>query len=222
MTLSSPTGGRRRLPSADRRQQILDGSEHLFTTRGFEAVNMGDVARHVGVSRPTIYSYFTSTTDILAELLGQRLEEFETRLAPLLAEIRSGQQDRPFAAIYTSLVQERSLLTLLQSGSGPAFTHRRQQVFADLENRLHAHLPSSGPRVPYLLTCVTLLIHSAASHAVSAELSAAQNGQFAVTLDRLLNVGVQAFSPAAPPSTDTPPSTDDPSGANNPSGTETR
>ncbi|GAA5437545.1 TetR/AcrR family transcriptional regulator [Deinococcus sp. A31D244] len=199
MSLSPPTGGRRRLPSADRRQQILDGSEHLFTTHGFEAVNMGDVARHVGVSRPTIYSYFTSTTDILAELLGLRLGEFEIRLAPLLAEIHSGQRDRPFAAIYMHLVQERSLLTLLQSGSGPAFTHRRQQVFADLEGRLQAHLPGSGPRIPYLLTCVTLLIHSAASHAVSGNLDSAQNGQFAATLDRLLNAGVQAFSAAETP-----------------------
>lgn len=194
----------RRLPSADRRQQILSGSEALFTTRGFEAVTMGDVARVIGVSRPTIYSYFTSTTDILAELLTARLQDLETRLAPLLAEIHSGERTRPFAALLNELVQEQSLLTLLQSGSGPAFTRRRQQVLADLEQRLHTHLPSEGARTPYLLTCITILLHGAAAHAVNAGLSPAAAAQLGQTLDTLLNTGVQAF--ATQPAPDSPDS----------------
>ncbi|GAA5446604.1 TetR/AcrR family transcriptional regulator [Deinococcus depolymerans] len=197
-TLAS-AGSRRRLPSADRRQQILSGSESLFTARGFEAVTMGDIARTIGVSRPTIYSYFTSTTDILAELLTARLHDLEERLAPLLAEIHSGERARPFAAILHELVQDQALLTLLQSGSGPAFTRRRQQVLADLEQRLHAHLPSPGPRTPYLLTCITILLHGAAAHAVNAQLDPAATAQLANTLDLLLNTGVQAFTASPAP-----------------------
>lgn len=190
MTPLSPTRGRRRLPSADRRQQILDGSETLFTTRGFEAVSMGDIAHHLGISRPTVYSYFTSTADILTELLSQRLHAFETRLAPLLRDLH--QHPQPFAEIFQMLVGERHLLTLLQSGSGPAFTGRRLAVFADLETRLNVYVqpPQGRDRVPFLLTCLTLLLQATATHAVNAGLSPTQTTQLAGTLDRFLQAGL--------------------------------
>ncbi|GGK89729.1 TetR/AcrR family transcriptional regulator [Deinococcus radiotolerans] len=190
----SPTQ-RRRLPSADRRQQILDGSEDLFTHQGFEAISMGDIAAHLGISRPTVYAYFTSTADILAELLDQRLSEFEERLAPLLRDLH--EQPRPFATILGQLIQERPLLTLLQSGSGPAFTERRLAVFRDLETRLHQHVspPAGRARVPYLLTCLTLLLQATATHAITANLTAEQTGALAETLDRFVQAGIQGAAP---------------------------
>ncbi|GGR82468.1 TetR/AcrR family transcriptional regulator [Deinococcus sedimenti] len=191
---ASPTL-RRRLPSADRRQQILDGSEDLFTRQGFEAVSMGDIAAHLGISRPTVYAYFTSTADILGELLDQRLTEFEGRLAPLLRDLHS--QPHPFATILEQLIQERPLLTLLQSGSGPAFTERRLAVFRDLEGRLHLHVspPAGRARVPYLLTCLTLLLQATATHAITAGLSADQTRELARTLDRFVQAGLQGTAP---------------------------
>ncbi|NTY02330.1 TetR/AcrR family transcriptional regulator [Deinococcus sp. JMULE3] len=191
---ASPTS-RRRLPSADRRQQILGGSETLFTTLGFEAVSMGDIAAHLNISRPTVYAYFTSTTDILAELLDVRLSEFETRLAPLLRDLHA--QPRPFAAILAQLIQERPLLTLLQSGSGPAFNERRLAVFHDLETRLQHHLthPAGRVRTPYLLTCLTLLLQATASHAITANLAPAQVEALSDTLDRFVQAGLQGTAP---------------------------
>lgn len=187
---ASPTP-RRRLPSADRRQQILDGSELLFTRQGFEAISMGDIAAHLNISRPTVYAYFTSTADILGELLDLRLGEFEERLAPLLRDLHA--QPRPFATILSQLIQERPLLTLLQSGSGPAFTERRLAVFHDLERRLHQHVapPAGRTRVPYLLTCLTLLLQATATHAITANLTGAQTATLAETLDRFVQAGLQ-------------------------------
>lgn len=188
---------RRRLPSADRRQQLLDGSEELFTRHGFEAVSMGDIAAHLGISRPTVYAYFTSTSDILGELLDQRLTEFEDRLAPLLRDLP--QQPRPYATILRQLIQERPLLTLLQSGSGPAFTQRRLAVFHDLEQRLQQHVtpPSGRTRVPYLLTCLTLLLQATATHAITAGLDDSHTDALADTLDRFIQAGIQGT--VAPP-----------------------
>ena len=186
---------RRRLPSADRRQQILGGSEVLFTTQGFEAVSMGDIAAHLNISRPTVYAYFTSTADILSELLDLRLTEFEERLAPLLRDLNA--QPRPFATILSQLIDERPLLTLLQSGSGPAFTERRLAVFHDLETRLQHHVtpPAGRGRTPYLLTCLTLLLQATATHAITANLGPAQVAALADTLDRFVQAGLQGAAP---------------------------
>ncbi len=188
---ASPTA-RRRLPSADRRQQILDGSELLFTRQGFEAISMGDIAAHLNISRPTVYAYFTSTADILGELLDLRLTEFEERLAPLLRDLHA--QPRPFATILSQLIQERPLLTLLQSGSGPAFNERRLAVFHDLERRLHQHVtpPVGRERVPYLLTCLTLLLQATATHAITANLTTEQTEILCSTLDRFVQAGLHA------------------------------
>ncbi|THF69950.1 TetR/AcrR family transcriptional regulator [Deinococcus sp. Arct2-2] len=195
---SAPPDPRRRLPSADRRQQILDGGELLFTTRGFEAVSMGDLASHLGVSRPTIYAYFTSTEAILTALLDARLAEFETRLAPFLDNLRaSNSSTRPFGNLFLLLVNERALLTLLQSGGGPVFAARRQAVLTELERRLETHFPPpvGTSRQPFLLACITQLLQGMATNAVNTRLSHAEIGQLAATLDRFANAGLQGVLP---------------------------
>ncbi|MDB5045783.1 MAG: hypothetical protein JWQ08_1833 [Deinococcus sp.] len=189
-----PPDARRRLPSADRRQQILDGSETLFTSRGFEAVSMGDLASHLGVSRPTIYAYFTSTEAVLTALLDARLAEFETRLAPFLANLRATDANaRPFGELFLLLVNERALLTLLQSGGGPVFAARRQAVLTELERRLETHFPppQGTSRQPFLLACISQLLQGMATNAVNNRLSAADIARLASTLDRFINAGLQ-------------------------------
>ncbi|MBZ9749313.1 TetR/AcrR family transcriptional regulator [Deinococcus sp. HMF7604] len=182
----------RRLPSADRRQQLLSASEALFTVHGFEAVSMGDIAVALGISRPTVYSYFASTADLLSELLEGHLADLERRLVPLLTGTHT---QRPLAAIFQLLVGERALLTLLGSGSGPTFAARRLAVLAGLEERLSQslHPPEGRTRTPYLLTCVTLLLQATATHAVTAGLSPDQTAQLAGTLERFVNAGLQGL-----------------------------
>lgn len=51
---------RRRLPWAERRDQMLDHAERLFVEQGYAAVSMEDIARAAGVSRPIVYKHFTS------------------------------------------------------------------------------------------------------------------------------------------------------------------
>jgi AcrR family transcriptional regulator len=48
----------RRLPRAEREQQILDAAHALFAERGFGVVTMEDVAVRVGVTKPLLYAYF--------------------------------------------------------------------------------------------------------------------------------------------------------------------
>ena len=43
----------------------------LFVERGFEGVSMADIAQALGVSRPTVYTYFPSPESILDALLAE-------------------------------------------------------------------------------------------------------------------------------------------------------
>lgn len=48
----------RRLPRAEREQQMLDAAYALFAERGYPAVAMDDVAAAVGVTKPLLYTYW--------------------------------------------------------------------------------------------------------------------------------------------------------------------
>jgi AcrR family transcriptional regulator len=56
---SEPRGPADREDGAKRRQ-ILDGARKVFLAMGFDAASMGEIARKAGVSKGTLYVYFTS------------------------------------------------------------------------------------------------------------------------------------------------------------------
>jgi AcrR family transcriptional regulator len=42
-----------------KRRQIMDGAREVFLAQGFDAASMGEIARKAGVSKGTLYVYFT-------------------------------------------------------------------------------------------------------------------------------------------------------------------
>ena len=44
---------------SSKRRQILDGARRLFMERGFDAASMGEIAKAAGVSKGTLYVYFS-------------------------------------------------------------------------------------------------------------------------------------------------------------------
>jgi AcrR family transcriptional regulator len=51
------------------RQALLEKSFHLFTLKGYNNVNMKEIATEIGVSTGTLYHYFPSKEKILAEMI---------------------------------------------------------------------------------------------------------------------------------------------------------
>lgn len=72
-TVSTP---RKLTPAqAERRRSVLSAARALAKDGGYEAVTISAVARRAGVSRSTLYHYFTSKGHLLAELtLDERVE----------------------------------------------------------------------------------------------------------------------------------------------------
>lgn len=188
--VASPSAARR-LSAENRREQILRSAEALFVERGFEGVGMADIALALGTSRPTVYTYFSSTEAILDELLAERLEQFPERFRPYLSAEMS------FAQIFGALLQERELLMLLNSGGGPLFRQRRKAFLEALEARLN--LRERGElkqaalgkgRQPTLLPIVLTLLSSMAYEQI-------QHGdlpeqELTATLDRFIRGGIDA------------------------------
>ena len=56
----SRAAGTKGVPRARREQQILAAALEEFGTRGHSAASMAEIARHVGVTKPMLYTYFGS------------------------------------------------------------------------------------------------------------------------------------------------------------------
>lgn len=52
-----------------KRRQILDGARAVFLELGFDGASMGEIARAAGVSKGTLYVYFTDKNALFAEIV---------------------------------------------------------------------------------------------------------------------------------------------------------
>src|SRR6516164_2592035 len=79
----------RKARSAARREAILSAALDEFSSRGFEAARLDDVARRAGVAKGTIYLYFRDKESLFQELI-------RTMLTPLVGTIEAmGEADVP-------------------------------------------------------------------------------------------------------------------------------
>ena len=84
----SPT--RRRQAEATR-NRILRSGRTLFVTRGYGKTTIGAIAKHAGVSAPTIYHTFESKRGILLALLDQMASDAD--LAGMIAAVAAAAGD---------------------------------------------------------------------------------------------------------------------------------
>lgn len=66
-----------------RRKQIIDAAVHVFLRYGYARTTMVDIARAVGLTRPTLYATFPDKESIFSAVV-------ETMVADKMAEIRGG------------------------------------------------------------------------------------------------------------------------------------
>jgi len=66
-------------------ERILKGSEELFLQSGIRSVTMDDIARNLGISKKTIYHYFTDKNELINILVDKRLKEDCDQLRALIS-----------------------------------------------------------------------------------------------------------------------------------------
>jgi AcrR family transcriptional regulator len=74
-TQQAPANGRKRMPRAQREQQILAVAEEVFAADGYQGTSMDDIAARVGLSKPMLYEYFGSKEGLLLACLQRSRRE---------------------------------------------------------------------------------------------------------------------------------------------------
>jgi TetR/AcrR family transcriptional regulator of autoinduction and epiphytic fitness len=67
-----------------KRRQIMDGAGRIFSTLGFDAASMSDVAREAEVSKATLYVYFQNKEQLFTAICAERRDRNISELSVLL------------------------------------------------------------------------------------------------------------------------------------------
>jgi AcrR family transcriptional regulator len=86
-----------RLPRDQRRVQLLDAASEVFTSKGYHAAAMDDIADAAGVSKPVLYQHFPSKLDLYLALLDQTCD----RLVHVVQEALASTDDNADRVIAT-------------------------------------------------------------------------------------------------------------------------
>jgi AcrR family transcriptional regulator len=64
----------------ERREQLLLVARHLFAERGFQATTMDDIAKEAGFTKPILYQYFESKSDLYRQIVAETARKLLTSL----------------------------------------------------------------------------------------------------------------------------------------------
>jgi len=65
-------------------ERIIQGGEELFLHAGIKSVTMDDIARHLGMSKKTIYHFFSDKNELVIALVKKKLEEDECQIQSII------------------------------------------------------------------------------------------------------------------------------------------
>jgi len=66
--------------------RIIQGGEELFLTAGIKSVTMDDIAKHLGMSKKTIYQFFKDKNDLVIALVTKKLKEDEEQMEAIISK----------------------------------------------------------------------------------------------------------------------------------------
>ncbi len=81
-----------RLPREQRRQQVLAAALEVFSTSGFHAASMDEIAEHAGVSKPVLYQHFPGKLDLYLAILDAGIDELAATAKGALASTTDNRQ----------------------------------------------------------------------------------------------------------------------------------
>jgi AcrR family transcriptional regulator len=137
-----------RLGVDERRRQLLEAGERVFTERAYDDVSMAEVARAAGISKGLLYHYFPSKRDLFVATLEAAAAELReiTRPDPSLPP---GEQLVSAVDAYLGWIEDHadSYTKLLesQSGSDDVRSYMSQVRSDTVEQMLGAVVRSGDP-----------------------------------------------------------------------------
>jgi AcrR family transcriptional regulator len=87
-------GGARQTQKAATRQRVLDAARELFSTQGYEAATVRQIATLAGVSVGSVFNAFANKAEILSEVMKERLDSLYAELDRVIPHLRGSTADR--------------------------------------------------------------------------------------------------------------------------------
>lgn len=92
----------------DTKQLILEKALALFSTHGYDAVTVGDIARAVGIKAPSLYNHFPGKQAIFDALVDATAAQYEADTGRIDIHVQNVQKDIPtFTAITADALFEK-------------------------------------------------------------------------------------------------------------------
>jgi len=120
----------RRLPRAQRREQILAAATEAFARSGFAATSLEDIAAEAGITRVILYRHFDSKTDLYQAVLDRMCG----RLDAHVAEPAGGFSDASIDGLLDAAAESPAGFRLLFQHAlrEPEFSERIEKFRADI------------------------------------------------------------------------------------------
>jgi len=65
-------------------ERIIAGGEELFLSAGIKSVTMDDIAKHLGMSKKTIYQFFKDKNELVMALVKKKLQDDEDQMCDII------------------------------------------------------------------------------------------------------------------------------------------
>jgi AcrR family transcriptional regulator len=75
------------------KERIIQGGEDLFLTAGIKSVTMDDIAKHLSVSKKTIYHHFKDKNELVIALTKKKLQEDEDQMCAIMGQSDNVMQE---------------------------------------------------------------------------------------------------------------------------------
>ena len=79
----------------DTKQKILEKALELFSTQGYDAVSVGQIAKAVGIKAPSLYNHFPSKQAIFDAILESTAAQYEADTDQINIHVQNAAQDIP-------------------------------------------------------------------------------------------------------------------------------
>jgi len=124
--------------SDERKTQILNAAESVFTKKGFDEARMDDIAEKTGLSKGTLYLYFKSKDDLIIAIL-DRVFQREFRQLENLKESGTSSSDAIWKLtdlVTKDIIDILRLIPILYGFLALAFRNKYvQRALKEYENR---------------------------------------------------------------------------------------
>ena len=92
----------------DTKQKILDKALALFSSQGYDAVSVGEIAQAVGIKAPSLYNHFPSKQAIFDALVESVAAQYTRDTDQISIHVQNAPQDIPvFTAITEDALYEK-------------------------------------------------------------------------------------------------------------------